>query len=168
MRSLRRFFPVFALQLIVACASQQSTQKKNSPDASRPSNFAIVVNEVIEKPVDDVLARTDIFADGQPIGQTNSGPKSYKKNWEGYLAPGNHLIHCEGWILEGVEHWIKDEKKAPWERFVRIDEDKKATLELRYSNAGETSSYNISRTPLPTSGVPAPTLRGPSAMPKTH
>lgn len=147
------------------------------PIAKAPANFMVVTYEVVARADDDTQAKTAIYADGQPIGETETAPKSKRKNWEGTLSPGNHLIRCERWLSvpstpvsistdtvslssgaapsppmvlasTGTFQWTKDNSAQPWERFVRIEDGRHTKLEIKYFNDGREFTYEISKEPM--------------------
>jgi hypothetical protein len=68
-----------------------------SPAPDRPNPIPVLVAAAAEDP-DGVLARIDLFADGQALGQTDHGPFAL---WWTNVAPGSHTVLAVAWDTAG-------------------------------------------------------------------
>lgn len=119
-----------------------------APAPAPAANFAVVVDEAVEKAEDEGTAYAKVFVDGAIAGQTSTGPRSQEKHWETRLAPGNRLIRVEYWVLPGLGAWEKlPDDFQPRERFFRIEERLKTKLTVRFSEKGRSNAVIVSREP---------------------
>ncbi|MCX5789302.1 MAG: hypothetical protein NTX64_12465 [Elusimicrobia bacterium] len=121
---------------LAACAGPRPAHGP-APPSGPPPNLEVSLSEVIERADQDGLSYAKVFVDGQPAGQTDTGPRSHEKRWEGRVEPGNHPVRLELWVLRDLGDWTRlSDEDQPRERFVRVEGEGKARLELRRTASG--------------------------------
>lgn len=138
-----------ASAVVLSWLSGCAAPSKTPAPPALAANFAIAVDEVVERAEDEGTSYAKIFVDGELAGQTAPGPRSQEKSWEGRLASGNRLIRVEYWILPGLGQWEKlPDEFQPRERFFRFEEASKTRLKVKFSEKGRRSAIEAAREPL--------------------
>lgn len=141
--------PLLLVLFLAACAAPQS--KPSVPAAQEPPevkdpNFVLVVTESVPNPDDDGVSFTKVFMDGREAGKTGVGRKSEEHTLKLKLPVGNQPMRLEHWTLPPVGEWTRlDDALQPRERFVRIEPDSIARLQLRFSEGESSNTLTLSR-----------------------
>lgn len=143
--------PASLLLLILAGCAGPATKPAAPPDALPPAaNLEVVVHEVVAKAEEEGTGQAKVFIDGQPAGETETGPRSKEKSWTGSAVPGNRLVRVEYWILEGLGSWARlPDDQQPRERFVRVEAGSRTRVALRFFDRARQNSISVSRQALP-------------------
>lgn len=116
---------------------------QTSARAANP-NFDLTVREVVATPEEDTEVYAEVFVDGKPAGQTESGRRSQEKRWAAELEEGNRLMRFEVWDSSVTAlRWPED--RQPRERFIRVEQGKKTKVELRFFDQGRQYELGISQ-----------------------
>ncbi|MBI5882586.1 MAG: hypothetical protein HZB91_05730 [Elusimicrobia bacterium] len=141
-----------ALALLASCAQQQVVRPPAAaaPKAVVDANFELTASEVVESAEADTVGFVKVFVDNELAGQTQAGPRSSERRWQGKLAPGNRLLRFEAWNMSPAgEPEAAAEEFQPRERFVRVEEGFRTKVLLKFSDGGRKNSLQASREPLP-------------------
>jgi hypothetical protein len=116
------------------------------PDA----NVELVVTEAVSGPEQDTASYTKIFIGGRLAGQTPVAPRSQERRWADRVPAGNHLIRLEQWYLPNVGDWgMLDPQLQPPERFVRVEEGGRTSIQLKFLDGARRHQLSVSRKALP-------------------
>lgn len=130
------------LVLLAGCAAPTGVAPPASPPAA---NLELRIVEVIERADLDGLSYAKVHVGGEPRGQTEIAPRSREKRWSGRVAPGNHPVRVELWVLPGTADWRRlPDDAQPRERFVRVEEGSRSVYSLRRHPSGR-YDYEVTR-----------------------
>ena len=146
-----------ALVLLSACAASRASapiepatapvsRAPQEPPEVKDPNFILLVSENVPNPKDDGISFTKVFADGREVGKTAIAHKSEERALKLKLPAGNILIRLEHWVLPGMGEPIRlSDALQPRERFVRVEDNAMARLELRFSDGEASNTLSLSR-----------------------
>ncbi|MBI4679502.1 MAG: hypothetical protein HY748_18165 [Elusimicrobia bacterium] len=148
---IRRWLAVpFIISSLWACARQKvvSPPPAPAPQAAVDANFELVAVEVVESPEEDAVALVKVYVDGELAGQTQAGPKSSERRWQGALKAGNRLMRFENWSVgPSGEPELMAEDFQPRERFVRVEDGARTKVSLKFFDKGRQNTLQVSREP---------------------
>jgi hypothetical protein len=148
----RKLSLLFLAAGLASCAQQQVVRPPSAaaPKAVADANFELTAVEVVENAAEDGVGFVKVFVDGELSGQTQAGPRSSERRWQGRLPAGNRLLRFESWFAGPAgEPEPLAEEFQPRERFVRVEEGFRTKVQLKFSDGGRKSSLQASREPLP-------------------
>ena len=141
-----------AFLFLGACGPSAVVKAPPAPTPAAPApdaNFSVTTYEVIEKSEDDGTAYLKIFIDGAAAGQTDSGPRSQVKRWEGAVPAGNRPVRFEYWIMKSTSEWSPlGEDHAPRERFMRVEEGVRTKVEVKFFDQARGNSVTLAKEPM--------------------
>ncbi|MFA6319011.1 MAG: hypothetical protein WC943_16495 [Elusimicrobiota bacterium] len=138
--------------LLASCSRQQVVRPPAPvpPQAVVAANFEVTAVEVVESAEADAVGFVKVYVDNELAGQTQAGPRSSERKWQGSLAPGNRLLRFEAWTAGPLgEPEPMPEEFQPRERFVRVEEGSLTKVLLRFTDGGRKSVLQVGREPLP-------------------
>jgi hypothetical protein len=125
-------------------AASATAQLALEPKPTDPSNFDLLSFDVVESPESDALSMIRIFSGNRLLGQTDTGPLSKPRRWQGRLPAGNLPLRFERWTLPGTGDWVRaDEDFQPRERFYRVADDKPTKVQLKFFDSGRRYALEV-------------------------